>query len=156
MTSLPTVSPRCRRVRARVFWWSLELLMPERSKVPDPEGHGGLSRVREVEVRFRTRLFVHVTVPANQRQHNSGRGPHLFKKFKLESAKWEGHYTGPTVFQCRGNCSIEISWTWNKGQLKRAGFLVSGSLTLSSALWTSLREASFSDFRSGPKKTMTQ
>ena len=56
--SLPTVSPRCRRIRASVSMifgvrgrtthaWQVQ------SEIADQEGHGGLRRGRVIEVRFR-------------------------------------------------------------------------------------------------------
>ena len=73
-----------------------------------------------------------VAVQANQWRRNSGRGPHLFKKAKLESATREVPNIGSNVCQGHGNRSNEIPWTWHQGQLKaQAEFLVSRNLTLS-------------------------
>ena len=62
-----------------------------------------------------------VPVQAKQRRRNSGRGAHLFKKGKLESATREGPDIGPTVYQGRGNRSNEIPWTWHKGTTEGTG-----------------------------------
>ena len=67
----------------------------------------------------------------------------------------EGADIGPTVCQGRGNRSNEILWTWHQGQLQeQAGFLLSTSLTLSSAHVSGIRHSD--DLPRWPKKKKTQ
>ena len=103
--------------------------------MPDQAGHGGLRRAQKVEVRFRD-ASVHQTCLCKRTSDGvtPEEDPTSLKKAKLESATREGPDIGPTVCQGRGNRSNEIPWTWHQGQLQeQAGFLVSRSLTLSSA-----------------------
>ena len=130
--TLPTVPLRCRLGRAWAFQWSLGLYgRATHAWGPKwdsrPRGIQGLRHARLVEVRLRD-ASAHQTW-LNQRRRNSGRGPHLF----------------------RSNDISFWSCTWYLGHLKEwAGFLVSRSLTLSSAHRG--QETSFDNIPRWPKK----
>ena len=85
-----------------------------------------------MEVRFRD-ASVHQTYLCNRTSDGvtPEEDPTNLKKAKMESAKQEGPDIGPTVCQGRRNHSNQH---WHQGKLQeQTGFLVSESLTLSSA-----------------------